>query len=421
MKKKILLCIVLTALLLSLVACGTNENDAVNVIENGGLQLTIPAEYAALVIAETPEDADQGVLFTVSEKASVEAAEAMGEDNSGAGWLFDIARVSADELHEMLCSDMSDREVMASDVDGNYYVYYHPTDVRLVRETTEEMNEAMEQWSQLNEWANSVRKSFASENNALTAYTRGNSTLEIYLNRIAYMSDTNYTISTLEYGPMEANGVDASEYVGKLLEGVTYEDVDINETPSGEYAVINFPDDDIRFDFFFQEGKENYIRQTWNNGENEMLYKATFADGKSKASELVSYWYHALVEENSADMGYTDDDFLGRWAEKIAGRGLIEISKGENEDEYNVEIHWANSAFESCIWTMTAKSTGNGNELAYADAKLVIRTYSSETEYTDKVNYENGTGMFILNSANEIMWQDDVDQAGEDTVFISVG
>ncbi|MCR4962977.1 MAG: hypothetical protein K6B40_03760 [Firmicutes bacterium] len=421
MKKKHLLCLVLAALmLLSLAACSANDNAAAGVLENGGLQLTVPAEYAGLLIAEAPEDVNEGVLFTVAEKASVEAAQALGQEDIGAGWLFDIARVSAGELHEMLCNDMSGREVMACDADGNYYVFCHPTDVRLVRETAEEMNEAAEQWSRLNEWADSVRESFVNENDALTAYTRGNSDLEIYLNRIAYMPDTHYTVSTLEYGPMEANGFDATAYVEKLLDGVTYEDAGISETPDGEYAVIEFPEDDIRFDFFFLEGKENYIRQTWNNGQNEMLYKAAFADGQTKASQLVNDWYHALAEQNSAGMGYTADDFLGNWAEKIAGRGQIEITKGENDGEYQVNIHWAGSAFESANWTMTVKATENGNQLAYDDATMVIRTYSSETEYTDEVRYENGTGTFTLNSANEIMWQDDVEQAGEDAVFISV-
>ena len=61
-------------------------------LTNEGLQLTIPAEYADLVLAEV---AVGDMLFSVSEKASVEAAQAFGEPaDSGAGWLFGIRRIS---------------------------------------------------------------------------------------------------------------------------------------------------------------------------------------------------------------------------------------------------------------------------------------------------------------------------------------
>ena len=60
------------------------------------------------------------------------------------------------------------------------------------------------------------------------------------------------------------------------------------------------------------------------------------------------------------------------------------------------------------------------NSLKYEDAKHYVRTYTSETEYTDELKSENGSGLFYLNSANEILWEDKVDNAGENCVFISV-
>ena len=44
--------------------------------ENDGLKLMIPLEYDALVNTETPQDDEANMLFSVSEKASVEAAKA---------------------------------------------------------------------------------------------------------------------------------------------------------------------------------------------------------------------------------------------------------------------------------------------------------------------------------------------------------
>ena len=419
--KSLLSLVLAVVMMLSLAACGAKEEEKTAedlVLTSDGVQLTIPGKYADLLVTEASEESNTGMRFSVSEKASVVAAKAMGEEDAGAGWLFDIVRISEDELHQLLCNDMSGMEEIARDQNNNIYMFYHPTDVRLVRESNEEMEKASEQWSELNEWASSVRESFPAENEGLTPETHGNTDLDIYFNRLAYMPETKYTLSTLEYGPLEGDGFDASQYVEKFINGATYETVD-EEAPDGEYAVLTFPEDDVRFDVFFADG--NYIREVWNNDQNEQLYKVSFDDAALKASDVMQDWYNELADFTGANMGYTADDLVGRWAEKIAGRGLIEITKAETEGEYNVNIHWASSAFESSNWTMTAKASDFPvGRISYDDGKLVIRTYTSETEFTDDVQYENGTGEFYLNSANEIMWVDDVDNAGEDCVFVSV-
>ena len=108
-------------------------------------QLTVPEEYKDELIVKTGEETGiEGGLFSYYEKASVEAEKALagedGEAYDGAGWLFAIGTVSAEKLHEMLCGDMSGAEVFAEDEDGNYYIFYHPTDVRIVREDNTTMS-----------------------------------------------------------------------------------------------------------------------------------------------------------------------------------------------------------------------------------------------------------------------------------------
>ena len=264
--------------------------------ENGGLKLMIPLEYDALVNTETPQDDEANMLFSVSEKASVEAAKAAGYEGDGTGWLFGIGRIDEEQLHHMLCYDMSGAEVFAKDANGRYYVFYHPTDVRYMRENNEAMVRDQEQWTSLTQWAwNDVRENFLAENQELTAETYGNSELEIYLARIAYMPDTNYTISTTEFGPIapDPERFDATPFIEQLTQGATYARDD-SETPDGEYVVLSFPDENVRFDFFLMEGKENYIRQVWS--DFEMLYKADFDDDTVKASEIMQTWYNALAE-----------------------------------------------------------------------------------------------------------------------------
>lgn len=440
LKKTSLLCFALAlSLIVPLTACGgkssqeppqtvsrpetsspAEQHEDVSYV-NSSLTLTIPAEAANLVLVDTPQNDPDGVLFSVREKESVNAAAADGHDAaSGEGWLFGIRRVDETTLHGLLCYDMSGAEVFAKDADGCYYLYTHPTDVRLYRQNNA-YDEAMEQWSKLNEWAwNNVRSDFLTNNPGLTAFTRGNSLLDMYLARAAYQKDADYTVSTVEHGPLSPSGVDAAPYAESLMGYVSSEDADISETPDGEYIVLSFPEDDVRFDFFRMDGKENYVRMVWSDG-SEQLIRLSFSDD-TKASTVMQEWYDALVSANApgdAAPGCKPDDLVGRWAEKIAGRGLITITK-TSEGNYHVLIDWPGSAFERSIWEMTATPAEEGGALKYEDAKHYVRTFTSDSEYTDELIYENGSGLFYLNSANEIMWEDHVDHAGENCVFISV-
>ena len=432
-------------MVLSLTACGAKKQEGIalsgesitindlalrpdgvagRLYENDGMKLMIPLEYDELLVTETPQDSKDGLLFSVSERASILAAKAAGESGDGAGWLFGIGKIDEAALQEMLCSsDMSGREVFAKDAAGSYYVYYHPTDVRLVRESNEAMERDQELWTALNEWAwGSVRESFLAENTGLTAETRGSSAVDLYLARIAYMPGVYYTVSTTEFGPLapEAGSFDAAPYVERLMHGVQYELAEDEEAPDGEYVVLSFPDDNMRFDFFLQQGKENIVRQVWSDGY-EQLYRAAFADGETKASAVMQEWYDALAaDRDMSQLGFTPDDFVGNWAEKIAGRGNITISRSEEAGKYDVQINWGASAFEMYVWTMTAEPAGS-NMLRYENARHAILTFDDKDRETEELRYENGTGAFSLNSANELMWQDDMDHAGDDTVFISVG
>ena len=406
MKKSLFISIMLFALL-AITACFAADDVTYT---TGGYTLSVPAEYNDLIDVSMSAD---NMLFSVSEIASIEAAKAQGVNDPGIGWLFGIGYVSEEEGHEFLCSEVPGRDIFAKDGDGNYFVFYHPTDVRMVREDYSDQ-ESIAQWTALNEWSYSLKDSFASDNEGLVNEKHGNTTLDSYISRLMYQDDVNFTVSTTEYGPMEANGVKPADYIAPLAANVTFEYLN-EEAPDGEYTVLNFPDDDIRFDFFHQDGYTNYIRQVWFQEQNEMLYKAVFEDNSLDATELMNDLYSAMVLANS--LGYTADDMVGTWAEKIAGRGYIEIEKTETEGEYSVLINWSASAYQKYIWEMTAKAV-NGSELTYDNCKHTILTFTSEDQSTDEVVYENGKGSFSLLSTYELVWNDQQEQAGADTVFV---
>lgn len=131
-----------------------NEPD---LYEYGSFSITFPQAYSDLLyrsVYAIPDD-EEGMLLVVSELASRQAAEAMGEDpdETGAGELFGIGRVSEAEARKIAEEDIGFGEVFAKDENGMYYVFYHPTDVRYVRETNEQMAADQDQWIALNEWA----------------------------------------------------------------------------------------------------------------------------------------------------------------------------------------------------------------------------------------------------------------------------
>ncbi|MBQ3379179.1 MAG: hypothetical protein IJG50_04850 [Clostridia bacterium] len=420
-KRTSVLCIILAAVLVfSFAACSNTNKTADATYENGGVTLSIPSEYDGLLTVETPEYDGSGRLFSVSETASIEAAKALGEDPQGAGWLFTIVRVSEDEMHKMLCADRNNDNFFAKDENGDRYIIALPSDVRLVRE--EYTDEELESWGELCEWADTVPEKIIEDNEGFTAEAYGSSAPEIALSRAAYMDGESYVVSAAGSEPAYSfDGFDATPYVERLTKNAVYTYSDREEAAGGEYVEIYFPSMDVRFDFFAGDEGVNIVRETWSDIDEDWYYEVTLSDEETNTPyEIITEWYNAMCD--AADMsalGYTPDSLLGRWAEKFAGRGVITVLKSEEENMYDVHIEWSSSAAELYVWDMKA-AAGSGGVLSYENGRCVLRTYDGDESYTEEVQYENGEGSFVLNSANEIMWQDDTGHAGDDTVFISV-
>ena len=306
MKKLLFTAAVAAAVTMAACACAMAEET--EKMEAGGLVFEIPAEYKDIVTVQT-EDLQPDEIIRVSETASIEAAKAMGEEEEGAGWLFSISHISDLELGELRCGDMSGREVFAEGDDGVTYLFNHPTDVRLIRESDEEMNKAMDQWAELNNWAfEDVRMSILADNPQLELKTYSNTELDMYLARARFGGE-QYEIRSLYTGEFTDSifqGDDAA--LEALTEGVFYEDVtDLpdEEKPDGEYIVMAFDEDNVQFDFFLGEGLENYIREvkSLDDGEKmETLYRANFKDSGKTSTGIMKDW----IEENS----HTDDGIV---------------------------------------------------------------------------------------------------------------
>ena len=270
------------------------------VYEKRGFQLKIPRAYDSRLITQVVDS--RGMLFAVSEKASVEATPRGLEEDTGAGWLFTIGFVGEKKYSELMENDVPGQELFAKDKEGNFYLYYHPTDVRYARESREALERDQWQWQELNEWAwGSVRQEFLKDNPQL------------------------------------------------------------------------FP----------------YAAEDWQ------------ADREMK------------------DRGVTPADFLGGWADKTSGRCYMEIKKGKEKKSYAIKIHWGDSADRTYVWEMTARAL-DSHQLCYREARHYSLTFDGQGGEKQDMQYEDGQGIFTLNSANEIMWQDETGHAGDNVVFITV-
>ena len=400
------------------------DGEAAQIYENNGMKLLIPLEYNELVTVETEQAGRPGVLFSVSEKASIEAAKALGDEYDGAGWLFSIGTVSEQELREALCSDMSGETVFAKGADGEYYMYYHPTDVRLVRENNADMEADIQQWGALNEWAETVPDNFMEENAGLVPEKRGNSEIDIYLARIAYMDNINYTLSTADGDPVNGSGFDASSYLEPLTKDIIFEYADDAKTPEGEYIILNFPDDNTRFDFFVTDDEGCYIRQVWGDN-NEMFYRAVFEDGETafETGNIMRQWYNALAAADTGEAldvsGFTGEEFVGEWQDEVSQRAMMDIKKTDQTGVYDILIHWGSSYNSAMEWTMTATAGAQDEILAYTDGVKAEVTFPDDGNGEEQRNiiWDDGTGYFMFRDGY-LTWYDEQETEAAERRFV---
>ena len=288
MKKAFVLCCAMVCLLAATAVCSAAQ------FTNQGTVLNVPNEYNNLLLVDVPNEGAYGTLYSVTERASVLYAAKQGITWDGVGWLFSISRVDEETLHELQCYNMFGQQVFAKDQKGEYYLYNHPTDVRVVRDDYSDPK-VMEEWSYVNDWGNSVKESFIADNYGLTPEKRSNTDLDIALSRILYM-DAPFSLSTTQFGPVNGKRDVAEPYLNKLMNGTVFEyQFDRKEAPDGEYVVLELPGEDMRFDFFTAD--KNLIRQVWPDGEMVMFYQAVNEDEDFKATEIMNDLYLASVSE----------------------------------------------------------------------------------------------------------------------------
>lgn len=296
MMKKTMVCTMLAAAVTMLGAAGVYASGA-DKVEAHGIAFEIPEQIRDLVTVKTDGlEADE--LVSVYETASLDAASAKGEENTGAGWIFSISAVPEDRLKELRCGGMEGMEVFAEDED-TYYVFNHPTDVRMVRASNDEMDKGMDQWTMINEWAfQEVRQEILANNPELDEEFFTNTDLDMHLAQAAYRPGTKFELRAVDYGPdpLDPAALVEDDYIENLAEDYTYEMADDAEEPAGEYYVLAFDDEgeEVRFDFFKTSEDGNLVREVRQIGDEE--YETYFqanakdADEDQSVTDVMAAW-----------------------------------------------------------------------------------------------------------------------------------
>ena len=272
--------------------------------KSGSLSLHIPEEYAELITVTTGENP----LFSVTEIASQEAAKSRNpNDWEGAGWLFSISRISEEDLHKLLCQDMSGRRAIGRDDSGYVYLAETPTDVRLER-SGEFTQEDMNQWTALTEWVGRAVDDFAVRN-GLTKCSYGNSELDILLAQIAWGGETGFSLTGLAHGSVTDQGGLSTPFAEQILTSAGgFLHSDRTTAPDGEYLILTGPGENTYFRFYSGENGQFVLA---HNGDFEWFLRT--ADG-TDAAQLVTQWYEALSSKYADKLQAAADDVLAEYA-----------------------------------------------------------------------------------------------------------
>ena len=108
---------------------------------------------------------------------------------------------------------------------------------------------------------------------------------------------------------------------------------------------------------------------------------------------------YVFAKENAVN------DFVGRWAEKISERTVMDIIPGNVNGEYHIFITWReNNLAQKDIYRFYAKKDENGT-LTYKNGLHILRIYDTDGTFNDKIDYVDGSGIMKLEN-NEITWID---------------
>ena len=168
---------------------------------------------------------------------------------------------------------------------------------------------------------------------------------------------------------------------------------------------------------------------TWDEAGNVVSEEVEYADGtgtivfdegtsftwhedQAEREDMVFEWLPAAPEEEEEGQNPVMN-WIGKYA---AGRPWAEV-ECYGKDSARITIYWSGSAAEHAEWEIIGKLDLDTLTIRYTDAVKKTITYTDEENFTETVDYEDGTGTIVFDEGLSFTWHEDQSEDGGDLVF----
>ena len=150
--------------------------------------------------------------------------------------------------------------------------------------------------------------------------------------------------------------------------------------------------------------------------------KQTQTQQQTKAPETKA---PVVIPEEVYPVWVEGDMFAGTYAEEIAGRGTMEITR-YSDGTYSVQVDWSSSAFEKCSWNFSGEIDGRG-AMNYTNCRKTIVAFDENGNFacdsygymTPYTVYTKGSGYIKFLDEGILEWHDDMGDILPETTFVT--
>ena len=155
---------------------------------------------------------------------------------------------------------------------------------------------------------------------------------------------------------------------------------------------------------------ENPAKTAQKNVQPAQTQKAAEAPASTQAPA-------AVIPDDVYPVWVEGDMFAGTYAEEIAGRGTMEITRN-SDGTYSVEVNWSSSAFEKSSWNFSGEIDGRG-AMNYTNCRKTAATYDANGNMIPCTIYSAGSGYIEFKDEGILEWHDDMGDILPGTTFVS--
>ena len=138
----------------------------------------------------------------------------------------------------------------------------------------------------------------------------------------------------------------------------------------------------------------------------------TWHEDQAEREDMVFEWLPAAPEEEEEGQNPVMN-WIGKYA---AGRPWAEV-ECYGKDSARITIYWSGSAAEHAEWEIIGKLDLDTLTIRYTDAVKKTITYTDEENFTETVDYEDGTGTIVFGEGLTFVWHEDQSEYDEDFTF----